>query len=517
MVDHLIRQRDYLLDISRAMTSQLSLKEVLGRILRGATEMLGGQIGLIALAEENSFALRASYGIEPSVLHFFAPFLQDIPREESEGLANPALSRKMKMVARATGLGLRQVVAIPMTIGSELVGVVYIFKSHGSMFTRNDMRLLQSFADQAAIAVHNARLYEQVHSEKQRLDALLRHSADGIMILDPDQRIQSINLAFSRMTGWSVEEAENAQHDDVLRWARREPGLDLNEAIESGWPASNHSSLYVEGDLRQSNGSSLSVGVTYAPLFDADEQLASIIANIRDITRFREAEKAKTTFVSVVSHELKTPISLIKSYASTLNRGDVEWEPDVVHDGLQVIEEEADRLSSLVDNLLDVNRVQFGTLTLRLAPVDLRELAVRLCENFSIQTQEHTLETQFPHDFPLIEADEQRLQQVLANLISNAIKYSPDGGLIEVSGETLSDAVTISVRDNGIGIPLHEQEAIFDHFYRVDNDLARETQGAGLGLYIVRSIVEAHGGHIAVMSTLGQGATFRFTLPLSQH
>ena len=516
--EYLIRQRDYLLDISRALTSELSLNEVLRRILRSATEMLNGKAGLIALfdPEGGTFNVRASYGIQPALLHFFAPLLTDIPRDDPASFSIPELNRKMQLVARAAGMGLRQVIALPMAIGDELVGVVYIFRSQGGGFSRNEVRILQSFADQAAIAVHNARLYERVSTEKQRLDAILRHSADGIMILKPDKTIESINLALARMTGWPVERARGRQHDEVIRWARREPGLSLEEAVAGGWPLSEHSVLYVEGDLLHTSGSTLSVGITYAPLFDEQGRLRNIIANVRDITKFKEAERAKSTFISVISHELKTPVSLIKGYASTLRREDVEWDRETVLNGLQVIEEEADKLAQLIDNLLDVTRLQAGTLKLKFSSLQFDELARKVADKFRTQSAAHTIVTSFPPDFPVIQGDEQRLEQVLSNLLSNAIKYSPDGGQITITGEVLDNAIQVSVSDEGIGLSPEQQELIFERFYRVDNALTRETQGAGLGLYIVRSIIEAHGGTIWVESEPGKGTTFTFTLPLSQ-
>jgi PAS domain S-box-containing protein len=516
MIEHLLRQRDYLLDISRALTSQLSLREVLSRILRSATEMLGGQAGLIALAEGETFTVRASYGIQAALLHLFAPLLTDIPRGDPDSFVIPELNRKMQLVAQAAGMGLHQVIALPMAIAAELVGVIYIFRAYGGSFTRNDVSLLESFADQAAIAVQNARLFEQITREKQRLDAILRYSADGILILKPDHTISSINLALSRMTGWPVEESQGAPHDQVIRWARREPGPDLNEAVANGWPLDEQNVLYVEGDLRHLDGTAISVGVTYAPIFDEGGRLITIIANVRDITKFRQAEEAKTTFISVVSHELKTPVSIIKGYAGTLNRPDADWKPDVVREGLTVIEEEADRLAALIENLLDAMRLQTGTLTLHLGEVEMDRLARQLAERFGMQTGRHQIVVSFPPDFPSIQGDEQRLEQALSNLIGNAIKYSPDGGEIRIGGEALANAVRISISDQGIGIPNDQQEMIFDRFYRVDNALSRATQGAGLGLYIVRSIVEAHGGRIMVESEPSKGTTFSFALPLSQ-
>jgi PAS domain S-box-containing protein len=516
MIDRLIQQRDYLLDISRALTSQLSLNEVLRRILKSATEILGGQAGLIALANGEAFAVRASYGIQPSLLHLFRPLLSDIPRSDPDSFVIPELDHKMRMVAQAAGMGLHQVSALPMVVGGEMVGVVYIFRAYGSHFARNDVQLLQSFANQAAIAVQNARLYEQISAEKQRLDAILEHSADGIMILGPDQTIQSINLALSHMAGWPVEEAEGAHHDEVIRWARREPGMDLPQAVAGGWPLDRRSVLYVEGDLARPDGATLSVGITYAPLFSTEGHLRNIIANVRDITKFREAEEAKSTFVSVISHELKTPVSLIKGYASTLRREDAEWDKGTVMNGLAVIEEETDKLTELIENLLDVTRLQAGTLTLQFSEIRLDELARRLTKKFQTQTAIHTITVNFPPDYPAIRGDERRLEQVFANLLSNAIKYSPGGGQIEIGGEVVDEGVQVSVSDEGVCLTPEQQKNVFERFYRVDNALTRETQGVGLGLYIVRSLVEAHGGRVWVESEPGQGTTFSFTLPLSQ-
>ncbi len=516
MVDRLIRQRDYLLDVSRVLTSHLNLRDVLGRILQSAAELLGGQAGLIALVEEESFVVRATYGIKPAVLDAFGPLLSDIPRTDPASFAIPEMNRKMQKVGQMAEMGLRQVIALPMAIGSDLVGVIYIFRVTDGHFTPNAVRILQSFADQAAIAVQNAHLFESVASEKMRLDAILQHSADGIMLLKPDLSLESINLALSRMTGWVAAEAKGQPHNDVIQWVHNKPEMTLEKAIESGWPIQNQKSLYVEGDLQSLAGKAISVGITYAPLFKMNGDLVNIIGNVRDITKFREAEEAKTTFVSVISHELKTPVSIIKGYASTLSRPDVEWKREVVSDGLHVIEEEADRLSELIENLLDATRLQAGNLSLSAGEVAIDHLAERVASLFRVQTDRHQIRTEFPTEFPVIYGDETRLTQVLANLVGNAIKYSPEGGTIQIAGRVLEDMVEITVEDSGIGIPIEQQDAIFDRFYRIDNALSRTTQGAGLGLYIVRSIIEAHGGDIWIQkSSPGHGTTFAFTIPLS--
>jgi signal transduction histidine kinase len=271
--------------------------------------------------------------------------------------------------------------------------------------------------------------------------------------------------------------------------------------------------MYVEGDLRRRNGSTVSVGITYAPLLDRDGRLVNIIVDVHDITRFREAEELKSTFVSVISHELKTPVSLIKGYAGTLRREDARWDESTVRESLAVIEEESDRLNELIDNLLDASRLQAGALQLSMGEVVLDGLARRTVDKFRPQSTQHEFVVDFPADFPVVRGDEARLEQVLTNLLTNAIKYSPDGGVIRVNGRVLPDAVVTMVHDEGIGIAPAEQTRVFDAFYRVDDAPTRRTQGTGLGLYLAKAVIEAHGGNIWVESEPGQGAAFGFNLP----
>ncbi|MCS7260974.1 MAG: ATP-binding protein, partial [Anaerolineae bacterium] len=159
---------------------------------------------------------------------------------------------------------------------------------------------------------------------------------------------------------------------------------------------------------------------------------------------------------------------------------------------------------------------QAGGLKLQFTYVDLPSLAEKVIQKLRAQTQQHTFSVDFPPDFPLVQADYERIREVLTNLLSNAIKYSPAGGLIRVSGTVRDNEVVISVSDEGVGIPEHEQERIFEPFSRVDSSLTRQTPGAGLGLFLVKSVVEAHGGRVWVDSRLGRGSTFFFTLPLGE-
>lgn len=515
LTDYRVRQREYLLEISRALTERLDLASVLRRILDAAADLLASNVGLIVLRlDDGSFAPRASHGIPTQLLTVFAPLWADAPERDAAGnWSVPNLERKVTTVARSGGLGLQQTVAIPLKVGADLVGLIYIFRGYSGVFSNNDRQLLQSFADQAAIAVHNAQLYQQVTHEKQRLDAIIEASADGVLILDPAQRITVFNRALARLTGWTAVQAIGLPHDQVMAIDRKTAGVTLSEAEANGWPLDSHSSLYLEGDLRRRNGSHAPVGITYAALFSPDRQLVNIIANVRDMTHLREADDLKNTFISVISHELKTPVALIKGYAGTLRREDARWDQKTVRDSAGVIEEEADRLTQLIDNLLDASRLQAGALKLNIGDVALNQLAAHVVEKMQVQAPSHQLTIDFPADFPIVPADADRIEQVLNNLITNAVKYSPTGTSIRVSGRVQPREVIITVADQGVGIPPEEQAHIFDQFYRVDNALTRRTQGSGLGLYLTKAVVEAHRGRIWLESTPDRGSAFSFALP----
>ena len=514
--DFRVRQRDYLLEISRAITEALDLATVLTRILQATADLLAGQAGLVVLREdEGHWQIRAHYGIPDPLLEHFTPLLADIPEHgDPQRFALPEVNRRLKATAEAASLGLMHGVALPMVAQAEVVGLIYIFRGYATAFSANDRALLANFANQAAIAVHNARLYQQTTEEKRRLDAILDGSADGILIMNAAHSVQRFNRALARMTGWTASEALGLTHDEVIRWARRQPGPDLAEAEAGGWPLlPNPPPLYVEGDLLRKGGGFLPAGITYAPLFDRDGHLVNLIANVRDITKFREAEELKSTFISVVSHELRTPVSLIKGYAETLLREDARWDAAVVRDSLAVINEEADRLAEMIENLLDASRLQAGAMRMNLTEVALDRLAQRLVEKFRIQSDKHTFQVDFPPDFPIISGDEARLTQVLSNLLSNAIKYSPAGGRVIVRGRAAAGQVTVGVSDEGPGIPGPDLPHVFERFYRADSDLTKRVKGTGLGLYLAKAVVEAHSGQIRVESSSDKGTTFSFSLP----
>jgi PAS domain S-box-containing protein len=508
-----VRQRDYLLEISRTITLELDLDKVLARILTISIEMLAGQAGLIALRAQGRWQVAVSQGLSPAFLRQLEPLLATVPEhEEPELYELPEINRLLQGLTRAASLGLLAGVALPLVARNQVVGVLFIFRNYLGVFSPNDKALLQSFADQAAIAVHNAQLYTQVRHEERRITALLDAVGDGLLILTADHTIEHCNPALARMLGVSLDEIRGRKHEQVIRWARKKDDLSLEQAEAGGWPLTPNASLYVEGDLERPVGLALPVGITYAPLVSAEGVLLNVIGLVRDITRFREAEELKSTFVSVVSHELKTPVALIKGYVSTLRREDASWDREIIQDSLAVIEDEADHLTALIEDLLDASRLQAGALSINMSDVDLGGVARRIAERFQAQDNRHTIKVDLPAAFPVVLADEDRMAQVLSNLVSNAIKYSPNGGKITIRGQVHPSQVVICVSDPGPGIAAGDIPYIFDRFYRA-NDASRTTKGAGLGLYLARAVVEAHGGHIWVDSKTGEGGRICFSLP----
>lgn len=512
--DFRIRQRDYLLEITQAITRELDPAILLKRIVSIAAEMLAGNAGVVALrGETGGWYVTAPHNLPTAFVRYLQAFLPQVqPTENPVEKEVPEIFHLLEEMTRSASRGLLTGVGLPLIAFERVIGVIFIFRSYVSSFSANDRALLQTFADQAAIAVHNAQLYAQVSHEKQRMDTLLDTVPDGILILTPNHIIERCNPAFSRLWHLPTSQIVGRSHEAILRWRNLQHGQTLEQAESNGWALNANTNLYVEGDVERPDGSLLPVGITYAPLFSATGEFVNIIASVRDITHFREAEAIKSTFISVVSHELKTPVALIKGYVATLRRDDAHWERDIIADSLAVIEEEADRLTELIENLLDASRLQAGGLKLNRAEVSLAQLAHRLCERFATQTTQHTFKIDLPPNFPVILADEDRLTQVFNNLLSNAIKYAPQGGEIHIGGQVRPEEVIVCISDQGEGIAASDAPHVFDRFYRAP-EAARNTKGAGLGLFLTRAIIEAHHGRIWVDTRYTSGARICFTLP----
>lgn len=241
---------------------------------------------------------------------------------------------------------------------------------------------------------------------------------------------------------------------------------------------------------------------------------AQLTREAEEAHALHEADRLRSQFISSVSHELRTPLTLIKGYSTSLLRKNVTWDRETQREFLQIVDEKTDELRDLIDKLLQSAKLEAGALKLEKEPVLVPRLARKVAEDLAMRLKKYRVGIDFPPSFPVVEADQRLVEQVLRNLVENAIKYSPEGGEIIIAGAVANGEVRVSVSDSGVGIAPEHRERVFERFYRVDNPLTRGTSGSGLGLSITRGHVEAHGGRVWVESRPAKGSTFYFSLPL---
>jgi PAS domain S-box-containing protein len=382
---------------------------------------------------------------------------------------------------------------------------------------QNEGSTLLLFIAQLAAGLRFALKTQSLLSEQGRLAAIFHYSAEGILTVDNALRIIDFNPAMERLTGWQESEVLGRFYFEVLRPKDRQGNdLGLQDSpilqVFAGQIVINREMIITTRD-----GQHFNVAVTASCVRSAKGEPMNGILNVRDITRERQQEEQRSTFISVISHELQTPIAIIKGYASTLARTDATFDAEVMRSRLVAVEEEADRLNKLVGNLLYASRIQAGGLQMDIAALDLRSLIEGVVRRLEARRLNVDVTLDIPPNLPTAMADRDRIEEVLQNLLDNAVKYSPRQRELLIACWATSEEVIVSVKDAGMGISLRDQEQIFDRFQRVGDPLSQVTPGAGLGLYICRAIIEAHGGHIWVESTLHEGSTFSFSLPREEN
>jgi len=342
----------------------------------------------------------------------------------------------------------------------------------------------------------------------------LRHLGDGLTLLDGAQRVVFWNTCAETLLQVTAEHALGQPMSAVIQQIAAQtttPKMTqthLTAALAEVNPARWIEMEYLTGET----GKTRSIAARCFRLMDDSGTAFGTGILWRDVTRERTAEAMKLQLLSTVSHELRTPLASIKGFASTLLRQDVKWDEKTQRDFLRIIEEEADRLTEIIDNLLDMSQIEAGALRISKEPTALRPLIRSVVDEMRMRTEAHYFVVDLPVELPRVLIDPRRIRQVLMNLIGNAIKYS-SRGQITVACEVEADKVVVSVSDQGEGIPPQYLDKIFERFFQVDSTTTRRVGGSGLGLAISRSIIEAHDGRIWAESAIGQGSTFRFTLP----
>jgi len=387
-------------------------------------------------------------------------------------------------------LGLSSYLCVPLPGRERTLGAItLVSSSSGRRFGADELKLAEELARRAAMAIENARLYRETE-ERAQAARVLASIGDGVLLVDRDGRVRLWNAAAERITGLTGDDVLGHRVVDVL----------------PGWPSAEQPGT-VPLEL---GGPELWVSVSAVATEDG------IVYAFRDLTHERALESMRQDLVATVSHELRTPLAAIYGSALTLRRDDVDLEEEIADKLLEVIAEEAGRLSEIVNDLLLASQLDTGRLQANVEPCDPVELVMLEVEAARTHLPENvTLELEAGDERQAIAADAGQLRQVLANLIDNAIKYSPDGGRVRVALEPDDRSVRFRVTDSGLGIPRDEQARIFEKFYRLDPDMTKGIGGTGLGLYICRELVRRVDGRIWVESDGRTGSTFVVEIPRS--
>ena len=508
-----------------------ALAPVLARIIREAESLLDAEAASVFLLEDDG-GLWA-----PAATGAGSTRLKDLRLAKGEGVAGwvaehglPARvdnaqgdPRFARRVDDATQASTRSLMAVPILAEGRCLGVLEVINKRGfGGFRGDEEEPLQALALLAGAAIENARLLEALDRRTRLLDAeVARASVDANQSRN---RLESVLFAMEDAViaadgnGLATLLNRSAQFLTYALTGLEAMGRPLAELLPS--PAfgqalqevrSAAASMTVELELGPEGRAYACV---LAPIKDLEGYLTGFVVVLRDITRFRELERMKSAFLNTVSHELRTPITSIRAFSELMRRPGAD--PGKVREWSAVINEESERLNRLIDDLLDVSRLESGKqLSVVKRPVELAPLLERCVALFADQAENHPLNVSLNPDLTLAELDPDRFEQILSNLVSNAIKYSPNGGAVELSVDFVPpESMRVEVRDHGLGLKPEDQVHLFQKFYRVEGEHLQGIRGTGLGLSITKYLVEAHGGRIGVVSAPGRGSNFWFEMPL---
>lgn len=511
----------------KAINSSLALDGLLQLIAENATQVLRGARCSIGLVDQqrDCVVTAAAAGVPKSDLWGTA-------FSTGQGVAGWVVAHRQPVRignihtdARYLHVGtwpVESMLSVPLVSDGQVIGTLSAAHPEREAFSDGDVDLLDAFGDQAVTAVKNARLYEQLRQQEQEterlyqsvleksneLEAILRGIGDGVIVGDPQLRLLMMNpvaakmLRITRVPQAGVRLHELISQESLLVLARdtlAQPGSPMVREIvlddDSERP-----------EIYQAVASSVS---------GAQGEVRGVVVVLRDITSQKEIERMKSDFLSVVSHELKTPLTTIKGYVDIILMGKTGPINDRQHDFLSTVQQSTSNLQRLINDLLEFSRMEAGQIKLRPDQISVFGVAAKVVEQLTPLAEEGglVLSNSIDEDIALVEADPMRIEQVLTNLVSNALKFTPAQGRVTISATDLGDEVRVSVSDTGIGISEQEQSRVFRRFYQVDSGATRSYRGAGLGLTICKFIVEYHHGRIWVESKVGVGSTFHFVLP----
>jgi PAS domain S-box-containing protein len=448
-------------------------------------------------ARSRTIMIDDEFDLTARVLRTAEPlFLREVPQE----LLDEAVERDPNAAEALEEISIRSAITVPLRSGERTLGALTLV-SEVRELQDSDFELAQELAARAAIAVENARLYREAERRAEAALAL-EYVGDGVVLLDEDGRVRFWNAAAAAITGVRETEALGRRPAEVLpTWEELTRLAELADAAtpERARPVTVPIETASRDRWVAVTGVAFDEGVVYA---------------LRDVSDEHALERARSDFVATASHELRTPLAAVYGAARTLLRTDIEIPGDQRDRFLEIIVSETERLTAIVSQILLAGQLEEGRVDVTTTATDLRPLAESTLDLARLRAPEQ-IELRLEQDgAPAVAlADEDKLRQVLVNLLDNAIKYSPDGGDVVVELEGGNGRVRLAVRDHGLGIPPGEQERIFEKFYRLDPALTRGVGGSGLGLFISRELVSRMGGSLTVRSQRGEGAAFVVDLP----
>ncbi len=500
--------------IGIALASEHGLQSLVQIVTDAATEVVGARFGAffynVLDAEGESYMLYTISGVpREAFANFPMPRNTAIfnPTFVGEGIIrladvtqDPRFGRNAPYFGMPEGhLPVRSYLAAPVISRSgDVLGGLFFGHSDPGVFTERAERAIAGIAAQAAIAMDNASLIRDAQVAEARFRSLFERVPDAIFVADATGRYLDVNPAATALVGYTREE--------LLRRTVMEISVDDQSAAEAYDRMRQTGAWRGEHELRHKDGT---VVPTEAQATAVALPTGTIyLSVVRDISERRAAERMQQDFIAMVAHDLKNPLTTLKGNAQLMQRRNRFSER-----GMATIVAQANRLERLIDDLRDVARLDARAIALARAPTDLAALVRSRAEEAQTLTQIHDVRVQAP-DTPVIgQWDEDRLEQVIDNLLMNAIKYAPNGGEIRVRVEDRGADAYVSIRDCGIGVPPDVRERLFERFYRAEGGIAADKKGLGLGLYISKALIEAHGGQIGVESAPGEGSTFFFALP----
>jgi signal transduction histidine kinase/transcriptional regulator with GAF, ATPase, and Fis domain len=491
--------------IDRELNEALSIDRVLNLTLDWALRFTGSHAAAVALIDPDKEELRFVSGYGYDLDHWAQ--VQTQVWSLDQGITGRVARRgDAEIVADVTAdpdyqeifPEARSQLSVPIAREGRVIAVISLENRNPNAFTQENLEFVKRLAARAAAALDNARLFDETRREQQKLELILASTADAVIVVDYNDRLVVVNQA--AMAVFRLSPKEHYPGREFAEIFMESPLATLYQRV-----ANTKQGLIEEIKLPEDR--TFHVSIVAAPQVGW-----SIVAH--DVTPYKQTEQLKNELVATASHDLKNPLSVMLGYldlihmTNPLNTQGLEY--------MQRAQRSISHMRHLIDDLLDMARIESG-IALRLGEVHVRTLVRNVVESFTIPIREKamTIDIDVPQDLPPVAADESRLEQIVENLISNAIKYTPPEGHILVRAEPLDGFMKIVVQDNGLGISPEDQAQVFARFYRVRTPETESIEGTGLGLAIVKSLVEAHGGQMGLESHLGKGSTFHFTIPLS--